>query len=152
MSLAAAVSPASYPAAGWDWPIARRFSAWTISAIAFVSAFVMEEPAPYELLLCLAFVVWIVFGLRLNRYILPMVGLLLAYLAGGFLDLTQLPNPTDGMIYMLTTALLIASAIFWAAVVSHDTTDRLRLLKNGYIASALVAALLGIAGYFHLFP
>ena len=84
MSAAAATS-APWSGGAFDWPISRRFSAWAISTIAFVSAFVMEEPAPYELLLGLTFVVWIIFGLRLNRYIVPMVGLLLAYLAGGFL-------------------------------------------------------------------
>jgi len=148
----AAAGVAPWSGGALDWPISRRFSAWAISAIAFVSAFVLEEPAPYELLLGLAFAIWIVFGLRLNRYIMPMVALFLAYLAGGFLDLTQLADPMSGVMYMLTTALLVVSAIFWAAVISHDTADRLRLLKNGYVASALIASLLGIAGYFHLFP
>jgi hypothetical protein len=142
------------PAAGiaFDWPVGRKIGAWTIAAIAFVSAFVMEEPAPYELLLCTAFIIWCAFGLRLNRHMMPMTVLLVVYLAGGFLALTQLENPMESVIYVMTTALLVLSAIFWAAVASHDTEHRLRLLKNGYIASALVASLLGIAGYFHAFP
>jgi len=150
LSVASVASPAA--AAAFDWPVGRKIGAWTIATIAFVSAFVMEEPAPYELLLSTAFVVWCAFGLRLNRHMMPMTVLLVVYVAGGFLGLTQLESPMASAIYVMTTALLVLSAIFWAAVVSHDTEHRLRLLKNGYIASALVASLLGIAGYFHAFP
>jgi hypothetical protein len=149
LSVAAVAGP--FPGA-FDWPVGRKLGAWTIAAIAFVSAFVMDEPAPYELLLCTAFFVWCAFGLRLNRHMMPMTVLLIVYLAGGFLSLTQIEKPLASVIYVLTTGLLVVSAIFWAAVMSHDTERRMRLLKNGYIASALVASLLGIAGYFHLFP
>ncbi len=150
MSLAAAAAPVR--PATWDWPIGRRIGDWTIATIAFLGAFVMEEPAPYELLLCIAFVIWSAFGLRLNRHMAPMVVLLILYLAGGSLALTQLRDPMSGLIYMATTGFLVVSAIFFAAVISDDTERRLRIVKNGYIASAVVASLLGIAGYFHLFP
>lgn len=118
----------------------------------FLGAFVIDEPAPYELLLLPLIVIWIAFGLSLSRSFAPMVVLLTLYVTGGLLSITQLDNPADGILYMATTGLLAASAIFFAAVVAAAPEQRLGIIGKAYVAGAVVAALLGLAGYFHLFP
>lgn len=135
-----------------DWAFGRRIADWTIAVVAFLGAFVIAEPAPYELLLAPVIVVWALFGLKLNRYILPLIVLLGIYSAGGFLALTQLPDPASQLIYVVVTFFLALSAIFFAAIVSEAPERRCRIIANAYIAAATVTALLGIVGYFHLIP
>ncbi len=133
------------------WRAGRRVGDLALALLVFLGAFVIDEPAPYELLLLPLIVVAVTFGLRLNRDVAPMLALLLVYVAGGWLSLTQLPDPADGILYMATTTLLAASAIFFAATVAPAPEERLRLIGKAYIAGAAIAALLGLAGYFHLF-
>ncbi len=125
---------------------------WAIGLVVFLGGFVIEEPAPYELLLMPVILVWIVFGLKLNRHFLPMIVLLLLYIAGGLMAITQLPSINKGAIYMATTAFLIFSSIFFAAVIATAPERRLELIKKAYIASAAITSLIGIAAYFRLLP
>ena len=148
------IAAASLQDAGreWTWPAGRKLGNWTIALVVFLGGFVIDEPAPYELLLSPIIVIWACFGLRLNRGFAPMVLLLLLYLAGGVLTLTQTADLPTGVVYMATSAFVIFSAFFFAAVVAVAPEERLRIITNAYIAGAVVTALLGIAGYFNLFP
>jgi len=125
---------------------------WAIAVIAFLGAFVIDEPAPYELLLCPIIVVWSLFGLRLNRHFAPMAVLLLLYITGGLLALTQLRDPLAGLMYMATSLFLGLSAIFFAAVVWVEPARRLSIIKNAYIGGAVVASAIGILAYFRILP
>ena len=55
------------------------------------------------------------------------------------------------MIWVLVSVFLSLTAIFFAAMLGTNTEARLRWLLRGYIAAAVVASLLAIAGYFRLF-
>ena len=136
----------------FNWPMGRKIADWTIASIVFLGAFVVDEPAPYELLLCPIIVVWACFGLKINRHFMPMVVLLLLYAIGGLLALTQLADPNDQVLYVATSIFLVISAIFFAAVIAEAPERRLRLITRAYVASAIVASLVGIAGYFELLP
>ena len=140
-------------AAPWRWRwSATGLAERTVALIIFLGGFVIVEPAPYELLLVGVMVVWAFFGLRLNRHVMPMTALMLAYLAGGALSFTQLDVFARPFVYMATTAFLVASAIFFAAVILENPERRFRLIRNAYLASAIVVAVIGIAAYFELFP
>jgi hypothetical protein len=149
LSVASAVSVGPRPRPSWR--AGRTIGNLGLALLVFLGAFVIDEPAPYEVLLLPSIVIAISFGLTLNRHFAPMVALLLLYIAGGWLSLTALPEPTDGILYMATTTLLVASAIFFAAVIAPAPEERLRIIGKAYVAGAVVAALLGLAGYFHLF-
>ena len=143
MSVAAAIAVPSPPR--WRWRVGGKVANAALAALIFLGAFVIDEPAPYELLLLPLIVIAAAFGLNLNRHFAPMVVLLLLYVAGGWLALTALPNPADGILYMGTTTLLAASAIFFAAVIAPAPEERLRVIGRAYIAGAAIAALLGFA-------
>lgn len=150
MSLASAAAAPARPR--WNWAAGRKIGDFALGGIVFLGGFVIDEPAPYELLLLPLILVWSVFGLTLNRHFAPMAVLLLVYVTGGLLSLTQLPDPTDGAIYAATTAFLALSSIFFAAVIAVEPERRLAVVRKAYIAAAAIAAVLGLAGYFHLFP
>ena len=122
------------------------------SLLVFLGGFVIVEPAPYDLLLVVALGVWAFFGLKFNRYTLPMTLLLLLYLAGGFLSFTQLDAFTKPTTYMLTTGFLVASSVFFAAVILEDPARRLTLIRNAYLASAVVVSVIAILAYFNAIP
>lgn len=131
---------------------ARRFAEWGLGGLVFLGAFVLFEPAPYELALVGLIVLWVVTGLKLNRYILPLFVLLVLYIVGALIGLTLKEGWSDPIIYVGTSALLAASAVFYAAVVSADPERRFGVILHAYVAAALVSSAIGILGYFDLLP
>ena len=98
-----------------QWISGTRIGNRAIASLVFLSGFVIVEPSPYDLGLIATIVVWVTLGLKLNRHFLPLTVLLLFYLAGGLIGLTQAPAITGRSInYMITTGYLAASAIFFA--------------------------------------
>jgi hypothetical protein len=150
--LSAAALASGVPTAAPAWRIGLRLGDWALGLIVFLGAFVMREPAPYELLLLPVIVAWIFFGLRIHRAFLPLVLLLALYLVGGILALTQLPSISTGVLYVATSGFLILSAIFFAAVVAEAPERRLTVIMRAYIAAAVLTSLAGIGGYFHVIP
>ncbi|MEJ0096730.1 MAG: O-antigen ligase family protein [Bauldia sp.] len=135
------------------WPGGVRFADRTIAFLVFLSGFVIVEPSPYDLLLVVVVIVWAIFGLKLNRYFLPMTILMMVYLAGGLLSLTQMDAITGKAVaYMATTAFLIASSIFFASVIVEDPEKRLPLIRKAYLVSAAVVSVIAILAYFNAFP
>ncbi len=118
---------------------------------AFSGFFVLNEPAPYDLLIVASAGLAFLCGMPLPRTIAPMIGLLLAYMAGGILASTQVPTFDQAPMYMAVTGYLIVSSIFYAAVVAHSA-QLLRVIVYGYVAGAVCAALAGVIGYFGLVP
>lgn len=134
------------------WAMGAKIADWTVALLVFLTGFVMIEPTPGDLLLVVVIVVWSAFGLKLNRYMMPMTVLMLLYLAGGFLSFTQLSDFSKPMVYMATTAFLVGAAIFFAAIVSEAPERRLELIRKAYIVAAVVVSLIGILAYFRAFP
>lgn len=131
---------------------ARMVANATIAVLVFLSGFVLFEPAPSDLLLCLVVAIWAFAGLKLSRPMLPMIALMLAYMAGGLLSFTQLHAFQKPVVYMATTGFLIISSIFFAAVIQVDTARRLKVIERSYIAAAVICALIGILAYFGKIP
>lgn len=131
---------------------ARMIANSIIGTLVFLSGFVLYEPAPSDLLLCLVVAIWAFAGLKLSRPMLPMIVLMLAYMAGGLLSFTQLDAFQKPAVYMAVTGFLVVSSIFFAAVIQVDTERRLQVIERSYVAAAIVCALIGILAYFGKFP
>jgi hypothetical protein len=124
----------------------------TIGLLVFLSGFVMIEPAPSDLLLCLVAVVWACCGLKFTRPMLPLIALLVAYCAGGLLSFTQLETFQKPLVYMATTIFLAVSSVFFCAALQVDTARRMRIIEKAYILSAVLCSIVGILGYFGAIP
>jgi len=118
---------------------------------AFLGGFVIREPAPYELYMAGLLVVWLMFGLKFRAEFGPLIVCMLLYSAGGIASIPLATDVPTAMLYIAVTVFLAATAIFYAAVIA-ERPDRHRLIVNGYLTSAVLAALFGIIGYFHLLP
>lgn len=133
---------------------ARLISLITSAALAFgvfLQGFVISEPAPYELYMVGLIAVWALFGLRLSRHTAILLTLLSIFCIGGTLSMATMGDLHDTPLYLAVTLFLALTAVFFAAVVEADH-HRYRLILRAWSASALIVALLGIAGYFNAFP
>lgn len=117
----------------------------------FLSGFVIAEPAPYELFMALLIGSWFILGLPISRTTGALLAFMLVYMVGGFLSLTQMGAIGTAPIYMGVTLFLALSSVFYCAIIEDDW-HRLRLIFNAWVAAAVMTALLGIGGYFSLFP
>ncbi len=130
---------------------ARSIARATLWLCAFSGFFVISEPAPYDILLLGAMVIWAICGLELKQGFAPLVLLILLFMTGGLLSVTQLTSYAKGPMYMAVSMFLASGAVFYAGVIAQSS-DHLRPIVRGYTAAAIVAALAGIVGYFGLLP
>jgi O-antigen ligase len=117
----------------------------------FLSGFVINEPAPYELYMAGLIAVWALFGLRISRYVAPLAVLLVSFNIGGMISMTQMESLMNTPLYLAVSLFLAFTAIFIAAVV-EARPELYRVIFLAWIAAAVSTALLGILGYFDAFP
>ena len=115
-------------------------------------AFVFMEPSPYEVMSLLAIVTFAVTGLTLSPALLPFAALLIAYNFGFAIAVIPVLDQPKTLLWILVSAYLGVTALFFACALGRNTEARLRLLLNGYMLAAVAAALAGIVAYFRLLP
>ncbi|MHA7773379.1 O-antigen ligase family protein [Roseibium sp. M-1] len=130
---------------------ARSLGNGALWLAAFLSGFVIEEPAPYELYMALLSVVWLACGLKLRREFGPLIICLMLYIAGGVASIPMAKEMGDAIMYIAVSGFLAVTAIFYAAILADDP-GRYRVIQSGYTISAVLVATIGVAGYFNLFP
>lgn len=131
--------------------IAKLAPKWAIAFIAFVGAFVINEPAPYELFLAVAMVVFLFFGMRLSQFSISLATLFVMFNIGGLLSMFTMSAYGDIPLYLAVSLFLGLSSVFWCAAIEADM-GRLRTIMRGYVVGAVITSLLGIAGYINAFP
>jgi hypothetical protein len=113
---------------------------------------VIIEPSPYEIAVLGILFFFGTTGLRLRLAFLPLGLLLLLVNLGYTICAAYLMDQPQILTWILTSWYLGISALLFAAVAADDTVARLKALRNGLIAGAVLASLAGIVGYFHLVP
>lgn len=117
----------------------------------FLSGFVLNEPAPYELYMAGLIAVWALFGLRLSRAVTPLVVLLVVFNIGGMISMSQMGDLYNTPLYLAVSLFLAFTAVFFAAVTEAQPAIY-RLIFLAWLAAAVSTATLGILGYFDAFP
>jgi len=117
----------------------------------FLLGFVMSEPAPYELYMVGLIMLALLFGLRLSRTSLVLLAILTVFNFGGMISVMQMADIKKAPLYIAVSLFLAFTSVFFAAVIEADYR-RLRTIFNAYLLVSIVSSLLGIAGYFALFP
>ena len=119
--------------------------------LGFSGAFVFIEPSPYEIVGVIAIFVFALTGLSLRTALAPLVLLLVLLDIGYAIAVVQVSSQTKPVTWVLISAFLTATAVFYAAMLGTNPQRRLELLMSGYLAAALVASLVAIAACFRLF-
>lgn len=117
----------------------------------FLGGFVIHEPAPYELYMAGLVGLWFLCGLKLHRGFAPLILCMMLFIAGGTLSVPLATDMPTAIIYMCVSAFLAITSLFYAALIAEDP-DRHRVIERAYIFSAVIVAIIGIMGYFHLVP
>ncbi|MFD2183137.1 O-antigen ligase family protein [Rhodoplanes azumiensis] len=143
---AAARAPAAATTAG------ERLRLALIFLIAFTSGFVQREPAPYELIVSIAIVVFAVSGLTLRTTLLPLLALLMIQNLGYLVSLMPVIELERTAMWTGVTSFLSISTLFFAMVLSQNTAQRLDVLIRGYIGAALVTAAIAVLAFFRVLP
>jgi hypothetical protein len=127
----------------------QRTLVWLVGAS---GAIVFIEPSPYELMTLAATVLFFATGLRMRLVFIPLLLLLfllnIGYTIGAipFLDKSEVSN------WIATSWYMAITVMFFAMVLSEDTTARLDMLRRGLIVGGVIASVAGIAGYLNLVP
>lgn len=124
---------------------------WAIGFCMLTSGFVMREPAPYELLLCVVLGIWFLAGLKISRTVAPLLILWLLYNIGGLGSMLTMDAYGDIPLYLAVTLFLALTSVFFAAVIEQDYR-KLSIIFKMYVVSACITALLGIGGYLGVIP
>lgn len=123
----------------------------SVALAILLSGFVLHEPAPYDIYMVALVGIWALFGLKLSRAAAPMTGLLVLFNIGGLIAMTQMAELADTPLYLAVSVFLAFTAIFYASV-AETRPGLLRVIFNAYVVAAVATSLMGIAGYFNLFP
>lgn len=139
-------------------PRQRRSIAHTLSlALVWMtvalSCFVFVEPAPVDVLTCGLFVLLPVVGLFSSRAkAAAPFAILVAISALEFLGANFAFDTSVAITHNAVSLYLFGASFLFAGFIAVRPQLHTRLILNAYLFSAIVAALLGIAGYLDLFP
>ena len=119
------------------------------------SWFVVVEPAPYELLFVLTFLVFLPGGLMASIFTAPMVIFLALYNIGGFFSATQSWNlPPDlaerANMFVFISSYMAVTAMFFAMAATARPERVATIVRNAWIIAAVIAAITGMVGYFDI--
>lgn len=146
-----AVPSPGLPAAAVNAKLVSMIAAGAVSLGVFLSGFVLNEPAPYELYMTGLIGVWALFGLRISKPVVPLLVLLVAFNIGGMISMTQMSDLANTPLYLAVSLFLAFTAVFFAAV-TEAQPSLFKLIFHAWVAAGVFTATLGIAGYFHAFP
>ena len=116
----------------------------------FCGCFALIEPSPYELMFLVTVFIFLITGLRTSVKIVPLVMLLLIFNIGGIFSLIPFMDDPYSVRFIVVGIYLMFTAFLFATLMSDDAAGRLRTMAHALIASAWLASLAGIAGYFDI--
>lgn len=128
-------------------PLARlqRASLWLFVVS---GAVVIVEPSPYELMFLVAAGLFAATGLKFNSRLGPLLVMLLLFNLGGALSLIPFLHEPSSVTFVVISVYLMITTLFFAALMAEDTNGRLDTIRSGLIASAWIAGIAAILGYF----
>jgi len=151
MSDAAALPPAGVPSRPLLLSVEslRRATLWLMI---FGGSVVMIKPSPYEVFGIVAMITWGATGLRFHREMIPIATLMLLYMTGALITLIPVLHLKDTQMWTAIGWFMVFTAIFFMMLVGDHTRERMDIIINAYIATAVISSAIGIAAYFRLLP
>lgn len=114
---------------------------------AFSGSVVFIEPSPYDFLILLTIIVWLLGGVRVHRAALPGLILLVLWTLGGYLSLIPYWNEPAPVEFMTHTLFISTTGVFYMLFFSENASERLDLGMSGYAASCMLAAVIAVGSW-----
>ena len=123
--------------------------------LVFSGWYVAVEPAPYEILFPLTFLIFLPGGLAASMLIAPLVIFLVLYNMGGAFSVAQLDKMTPYMtrrvnLFFFVSVYLAVTALFFAMATIRRPERVASVVRNAWIISGVVGAMAGLMGYFDI--
>jgi len=128
-----------------------RYSSFVNALIALTvsfGSFTFIEPSPYDLLMLLLWISWVFSGVHIHRSVFAYIFPLMFIMIGGFISLIPFFGDPDSQLHLFYTVYLSISGIIFAIMFGEDTLRRSDLCIRAYLASCVLAAVVGIIGWF----
>jgi len=113
-------------------------------------AFASIEPSPYEAMFIPALIAFGLKSLLFDRVMAPLIVGLALYNVGGALTLVPFVGERDAFMFSAISLYISITAVFFAALIAKAPIERMKTIRSGYIAGAVIAGLAGIIGYFNV--
>lgn len=124
----------------------------TLYACILSSFLTIIQPAPFEGLAALLGFACLIARVRIDVKIMPLIILLFALQVGGVASLVPVIGDKDAEMFVIISIYLAITGVIFAAVMAEDTLRRFNIIRSAYIGAAVIAAILGMLGYFKAFP
>ncbi len=120
-----------------------------VAAWVFAGGMVISEPSPYELVFLGVLGVSLFTGFALRRATLGLLVLFAGFIPFAILAAFQVrfSSIPDALTYQTVTIFLFFTSYWVANYVADAPQQRMRLVMGAYLATALISAVLGTAGY-----
>ncbi|MGL5733964.1 MAG: hypothetical protein ACRCYS_03775, partial [Beijerinckiaceae bacterium] len=118
-----------------------------LGLLVFAGAFVIID-IPYNVAFLLAGMSMLVAGFRLSLPLMPFIIVTLLYLTGGLFSLFPYIELELSSRYIMTMVFLACTAFYFALQMQDHAVSRLAIIRRATVASALIACVIGLAGYF----
>lgn len=148
-------SPAPAPVYAYAPPIPaqaaglrERILLTVLFVTVFASSVAFIEPSPHDALMGLLAVTLLIAGVRFERTLTVPLVLLVVWNVSGLLALTRVLDQEKTLQFAGVSIYLAVAALVFACLFTTNTMQRLATMRAAYVATAVCAALLGIAGYF----
>ena len=130
--------------------VVRGFARVMLAAFIFFACFAFSETSPYDVIALPAMMLWAFLGIRLHRGVVPLLGLLILYLAAIVMALIPYLDEAFPLTWTIQLIYLALTCVFFAMLFSDETRGRMELALRAYTASCVFSAGLGIVGYLDL--
>ena len=139
-------------AAGFTLRQAQMIMLWLL---VFSGWYVLMEPAPYEILFVLTFIIFLPGGLAASVFIAPLIIFLALYNVGGAFSVAQLGHMSPTLtrrvsLFFYVSIYLAVTAVFFAMATIRHPEDVAKVVRNAWIISGVVGAIAGLMGYFDI--
>ena len=113
-----------------------------------VSAFAAIEPSPYEAMFFVTLIAFGRSGLSFDATFAPLIVCLMAFDGAAFIALIPYTHEAESVSFTGISVYITFTTILFAAIVAGDPLARMRAIRSGYVFAGMLAAILGILGYF----
>jgi hypothetical protein len=151
-SAAAFRRPPDFAAAAGARPLRERILLTVLYVAMLISSIAFIEPSPHDAMIGLMALACLIAGVRFDRIAALLLLLLVLWNAAGLVALMNAINNDKSVQYAITSVYLAGTAIVYTCVFARESMSHLAAMRAGYVASATLAAFLGIMGYFHIGP
>jgi hypothetical protein len=146
-----ATAPA-LPARSHAVPFRERMLRFVLFVTVLASSVALIEPSPHDALMGVLALTCLIAGVRFDRMLaLPLV-LLIVLNIGGLFAYSNAIGWDGTFQFVLTSVYLALATLIFASLFADPDPRRLEIMRTAYVLTAVLSALAGIAGYFHVTP